>query len=125
NTVSVPLTTCLASGGVCAAPGVTEIFDAAGDETDTLPGHDITSVSMSEPKTDNVTGAASNVVFTMKVASFKDAAGNFTVPDGFRWSIRFGVIKNGSLVAAPSSGIPGDTSVSDYYVAMASDGLGT
>src|SRR5207248_3523383 len=55
---------------------------------------------------------------------FKDAAGNFTIPPGFRWSIRLGVIKNGVLVTAPPSGIPADTSVSDYYVAMASDGMG-
>jgi PKD repeat protein len=124
NTVSLPLATCLTTGGVCNAPGVAAIVDAAGDETDTLPSHDITSVSTSEPKTDNVTGAAANLVFTMKVASFKDAAGNFTIPAGFRWSIRFGVVKNGVLVAAPPSGIPADTSVTDYYVAMASNGMG-
>jgi PKD repeat protein len=55
----------------------------------------------------------------MKVANLS------TIPNGFRWSIRFGVIKNGTLVTAPSSGIPGDTSVTDYFVAMASDGMGS
>jgi PKD repeat protein len=124
NSVSLPVGVCLTTGGACVLPGVTTIVDPAGDETDAQPAHDITSVSMAEPMTDTVTGAAANVVFTMKVASFKDAAGNFTIPDGFRWSIRFGVIKNGTLVTAPPSGIPGDTSVTDYYVAMASNGMG-
>jgi PKD repeat protein len=124
NSVSLRVGICLTTGGSCVLPGVTTIVDPAGDETDGQPAHDITSVSMAEPMTDTVTGVAANVVYTMKVASFKDAAGNFTILDGFRWSIRFGVIKNGTLVTAPPSGIPGDTSVTDYYVAMASDGMG-
>src|ERR1700736_1011038 len=121
NSVSLPLTVCLTTGGSCLLPGVTAVVDPAGDETDAQPAHDITSVSMAEPITDAVSGAASNVVVTIKVATFKDAAGNFTVPPGWRWSIRFGVIKNGNLVTAPPSGIPGDTSVTDYFVSMVSD----
>src|SRR6266480_2397735 len=124
NSVSLPLGVCAKTTGPCALPGVPAIVDPAGDETDTLPAHDITSVSVAEPITNALTGAASNVVITIKVASFKGAAGNFTIPEAFRWSIRFGVIKNGVLLTAPSSGIPADTSVSDYFVAMASDGMG-
>ena len=124
NPVSATVGVCLINGGACNLPGVTVVVDPAGDETDTQPAHDITSVSMSEPITNATTGAADNVVFTMKVASFKDAAGNFTIAPGFRWSIRLSVTKNGVLVTAPPSGIPGDTSVTDYYVAMASDGMG-
>ena len=124
NSVSATVGVCLMNGGACNEPGVTALVDPAGDETDTQPAHDITSVSMSEPITDATTGAASNVVFTMKVASFKDAAGNFTIAPGFRWSIRITVTKNGVLVTAPPSGIPADTSVTDYYVAMASNGMG-
>jgi PKD repeat protein len=55
-------------------------------------------------------------VVTIKVANLS------TIPQGWRWSIRFGVVKNGTLVTAPSSGIPGDTSPSDYFVSMVSDG---
>jgi PKD repeat protein len=125
NAVSAGVGICLVNGGACNLPGVTAIVDPAGDETDAQPAHDITSVSMSEPITNTGTGAASNVVFTMKVASFKDTLGNFTIPPGFRWSIRLGVIKNGVLLTAPPSGIPGDSSVTDYYVAMASNGMGS
>jgi PKD repeat protein len=124
NSVSLPVGVCLTTGGSCVEPGVTEIVDPAGDETDAQPAHDITSVSMSEPITNTVSGAASNIVVTIKVATFKDAAGNFTIPPGWRWSIRFGVIKNGTLLTAPPSGIPGDTSVTDYFVGMVSDGQG-
>jgi PKD repeat protein len=115
---------CLTTGGSCVLPGVTEIVDPAGDETDAQPAHDITSTSMAEPITNSASGAASNIVVTIKVATFKDTAGNFTIPPGWRWSIRFGVIKNGVLLTAPPSGIPGDTSVTDYFVGMVSDGQG-
>jgi PKD repeat protein len=121
NSVSLSPGVCLTTGGSCVLPGLNTIVDPAGDETDAQPAHDITSVSMAEPITNAVSGAASNVVVTIKVATFKDAAGNFTVPPGWRWSLRFGVIKNGTLVMAPSSGIPGDTSVTDFFVSMVSD----
>jgi PKD repeat protein len=124
NSVSVPVGVCLTTGGSCVLPGITEIVDPAGDETDAQPAHDITSTSMAEPITNSVSGAASNIVVTIKVATFKDTAGNFTIPPGWRWSIRFGVIKNGVLLTAPPSGIPGDTSVTDYFVGMVSDGQG-
>ena len=118
NSVSLPVTVCLKSTGSCLLPGVTTIVDPAGDETDAQPTHDITSVSMAEPITDAVTGAASNVVVTIKVANLS------TVPPGWRWSIRFGVIKGGVLLTAPPSGIPADTSVTDYFVSMVSDAMG-
>ena len=124
NSVSLPVGVCLTTGGSCVEPGVNVIVDPAGDETDAQPAHDITSTSVSEPITNVATGAASNIVVTIKVASFKDAAGNFTIPPGWRWSIRFGVIKNGTLLTAPPSGIPGDTSVTDYFISMVSDGQG-
>jgi PKD repeat protein len=122
NSVSLPVGVCLTTGGPCVQPGVNVIVDPAGDETDAQPAHDITSVSMSEPITNTVTGAASNIVVTMKVATFKDAAGNFTIPPGWRWSIRFGVIKNGHLITPPndSTGGPGE----DFFVGMVSDGQG-
>jgi PKD repeat protein len=118
NSITLPVGVCLRSGGACLAPGVTKVVDPAADETDGQPAHDITSISMSEPVTNAVTGAADNVVFTMKVASLSP------VPPGFRWSIRFAVVKNGVLLTAPPSGIPQDTSASDYFLAMASDGSG-
>jgi PKD repeat protein len=124
NEIALTVGPRLSISGACSLPGVTTIVDPAGDETDGQQAHDITSISMAEPETDAVTGAASNVVFTMKVASFKDSLGNFTIAPGFRWSIRFGVIHNGVLLPAPPSGIPGDTSTTDYYVAMASNGMG-
>jgi PKD repeat protein len=111
--------------GTCSLPGVTTIVDPAGDETDAQQAHDITSVSMAEPETDMTTGAASNIVVTIKVASFRDAAGNFTIPPGWRWSIRFGIIRNGVLLPAPPSNLPGDTSVPDWFVSMVSDGGGS
>ncbi len=122
NGVSLPVGVCLKTGGACILPGITTIVDPAGDETDGQPAHDITSVSMAEPITDTVTGAASNVVVTIKVASFKDAAGNFTIPPGWRWSIRFGVLKNGTLITPPTdaTGGPGE----DFFVGMVSDGQG-
>ncbi len=122
NSVSLSVGQCLINGGACVLPGVTTIVDPAGDETDAQPAHDITSVSMAEPTTNPATGAASNVVVTIKVASFKDALGNFTIPPGWRWSIRFGVIENGHLITPPndSTGGPGE----DFFVGMVSDGMG-
>jgi hypothetical protein len=117
NSVSVPVSVCLTTSGPCTLPGVTALVDPAGDETDQLAQHDITSVSVAEPMdAGDPTGKASNVVVTIKVANLT------TIPPGWRWSIRFGVVKNGTLVTAPPSGIPGDTSPSDYFVSMVSDG---
>jgi len=122
NSVTLSLGQCLINGGSCVLPGVTTIVDPAGDETDAQPAHDITSVSMAEPITNAATGAASNIVVTIKVASFKDAAGNFTIPPGWRWSIRFGVIENGHLITPPTDATGGPSN--DFFVGMVSDGQG-
>ena len=71
--------------GSCSQPGVTAVSDPVGDETDGQPTHDITSVSMAEPITNATTGAADNIVFTMKVVNLT------TVPPSWRWSVRFNV----------------------------------
>lgn len=98
--------------GACALPGVQSVTDAAGDETDTMPQHDITSVSLSEPMTDTVVGTANNLVFTMKVANLS------SVPQGWRWGIRFQVRKNGTLVAPPPDATGGASE--DFFVSMVS-----
>jgi hypothetical protein len=100
--------------GACVLPGVLSITDPAGDETDTVTQHDITAVSLSEPMTDATVGTADNLVFTMKVNNLS------TVPPGWRWGIRFQVRKNGTLVNPGLSGIPGDTSSTDWFVSMVS-----
>ena len=122
NSVALSLGQCLIHGGSCVLPGVTTIVDPAGDETDGQPAHDLTSVSMAEPITDPVSGAASNFVVTIKVASFKDALGNFTIPPGWRWSIRFGVIVNGQLITPPTDATGGPSN--DFFLGMVSDGQG-
>ncbi len=119
NAISVPVSICLSTAGACELPGVTTVVDPAGDATSAQPAHDITSVSIAEPMdagNPTGTGKASNVVLTIKVVDLT------TVPQGWRWVTRFGVVKNGQLVTAPPSGIPGDTSASDYFVSMVSDG---
>ncbi len=96
--------------GACQAPGVTAIFDPAGDESDTQPSHDITSVSMAEPE--NLPG---KLVFTLKVADLK------TIPPGWRWAVRFGVNKGGSQQTPPTDATGGPSE--DYFVSMVtSDG---
>ena len=71
--------------GSCSAPGVTVITDPVGDETDGVTEHDITSISMAEPISNPQTGAADNLIFTIKVQDLT------TVPPGWRWSVRFTV----------------------------------
>src|SRR5438045_216019 len=71
--------------GSCSQPGITAVSDPVGDESDGQPTHDITSVSMAEPITNATTGAADNIVFTMKVVNLT------TVPPSWRWSVRFNV----------------------------------
>lgn len=85
NTVSLQVSPRVEFTGSCSKPGVTVITDPVGDETDTLPQHDITSISMAEPIDNAVTGAASNLIFTIKVTDLS------TVPPNWRWSVRFGV----------------------------------
>ena len=71
--------------GSCSQPGVTAVSDPVGDESDGQTSHDITSVSIAEPITNATTGAADNIVFTMKVVNLS------TVPPDWRWSVRFNV----------------------------------
>ena len=99
--------------GACVLPGVLTITDPAGDETDTVPQHDITAVSLSEPMTDTTIGTADNLVFTMKGDNLS------SVSDGWRWGIRFQVRKM-VLVNPGPSGMPGDTSSTDWFVSMVS-----
>jgi photosystem II stability/assembly factor-like uncharacterized protein len=71
--------------GSCSQPGITAVSDPVGDESDGQTTHDITSVSMAEPISNPTTGAADNIVFTMKVVDLA------TVPPSWRWSVRFNV----------------------------------
>jgi hypothetical protein len=64
--------------GACEQPGVTALLDPAGDASDTLQQHDITSVSMAEPQ-----DKSGKLVFTLKVLNLS------TVPPGWRWAVRF------------------------------------
>src|SRR5256885_898684 len=64
--------------GACQLPGVTTILDPVGDESDTLPQHDITSVSMAEPQ-----DMPDKLIFTIKVVNLS------TIPSGWRWAVRF------------------------------------
>jgi PKD repeat protein len=111
NIVSLQVTERVGFTGSCSQPGNTAISDPVGDETDTLPQHDITSISMAEPIDNATTGAANNVVFTIKVADLS------TVPPGWRWSVRFNVPGYGP----PASPVLGPQE--DWFVSMiSSDG---
>jgi PKD domain-containing protein len=85
NPVELSVTPRLEFTGSCSQPGVTAVSDPVGDENDSQPSHDITSVSMAEPMTNPTTGAADNIVFTMKVVDLS------TVLPDWRWSVRFNV----------------------------------
>jgi hypothetical protein len=117
NIVSLNVGPRVYSLGACALPGVQAVTDPAGDETDTVTQHDITSVSLSEPMTDTVVGTADNLIFTMKVNNLS------SVPAGWRWGIRFQVRKNGTLVQPPPDATGGASE--DFFVSMVSDGQGT
>ena len=94
---------------------MTAIPDPVGDETDTLPQHDITSVSVAELKDNDATGAASKIQFVIKVVNLS------TVPPGWRWAVRFGV-KKGGVQQTPPADFTGGAS-EDYFVSMVtSDG---
>jgi PKD repeat protein len=110
NPVELSITPRLEPTGACSKPGVTVVSDPVGDESDTVTEHDITSVSMAEPLDNTTTGAASKLVFTMKVVDLS------TVPPGWRWSVRFTV--EGVKPPDDASGGPAD----DFFVAMNSDG---
>jgi hypothetical protein len=108
NIISLPITPRLEFTGSCSLPGVTVLTDPVGDETDGLPQHDITSISMAEPVSNATTGAADNIVFTMKVVNLT------TVPPSWRWSVRFTVPGYGPPVA-PIVGAQ-----EDWFVSMIS-----
>src|SRR6185436_5964182 len=96
--------------GSCNLPGVTAINDPVGDETDTLTQHDIWSVKVAELKDNGTTGAASKIQFTIKVGDLS------TVPPGWRWAVRFGVVKNGAQQRPPGDATGGASE--DYFVSM-------
>jgi PKD domain len=85
NLLTLPLTPRVEITGSCSAPGVTAVTDPVGDESDGITEHDLTSVSMAEPVSNAQTGAADNIVFTIKVQDLNP------VPPGWRWSVRFTV----------------------------------
>jgi hypothetical protein len=110
NSVSLVVEPRREATGACQAPGVTAIFDPAGDASDTLPSHDITSVSMAEPE-----DLPGKLVFTLKVANLQ------TIPPGGRWAVRFGVSKGGIQQSPPTDVTDGPSE--DYFVSMVtSDG---
>lgn len=108
NIVSLTVTPRVESTGSCTLPGNTVITDPVGDETDTVTEHDITSISMAEPISNATTGAADNLVFTIKVVDLA------TVPPGWRWSVRFSVAGYGPPAA------PGVGAQEDWFVSMIS-----
>src|SRR5205814_8070589 len=115
NTISLTEGPRIEFTGSCGLPGVLAISDPVGDETDTLPQHDIWSVKMAELKDNNTTGAASKVQFTIKVGDLSN------IPPGWRWAVRFGVTKNGVLQHPPTDATGGPSE--DYFVSMVtSDG---
>jgi hypothetical protein len=73
----------------CELPGVQVLSDATGDPLDTLPSHDVQSVSLAEPF--NV--GSDKLVFTMKVASLS------TLPPNSAWPIQFTAPNNTVYVA--------------------------
>jgi photosystem II stability/assembly factor-like uncharacterized protein len=94
--------------GSCSQPGVTAVSDPVGDESDGQTSHDITSVSIAEPISNATTGAADNIIFTMKVVDLA------TVPPDWRWSVRFNV-PGYNPPAAPVVGAQ-----EDWFVSMIS-----
>lgn len=108
NIVTLPLGARLEKTGSCSQPGQTILTDPVGDESDGLAQHDITSVSMAEPISNVQTGAADNIIFTMKVVDLS------TVPPGWRWSVRFSV-PGYNPPAAPIVGAQ-----EDWFVSMLS-----
>jgi hypothetical protein len=108
NPVELSVTPRIEFTGSCSQPGVTAVSDPVGDETDSQQSHDITSVSMAEPMTNATTGAADNIVFTMKVVDLS------TVLPDWRWSVRFNVPGYNPPDA------PGVGAQEDWFVSMIS-----
>ncbi|MCA1829040.1 MAG: glycoside hydrolase, partial [Myxococcales bacterium] len=102
NRVQLPVTPRVEPTGACALPGVQVITDPAGNATDGLAAHDITSVSVAEPQSIY----PGSVVITMKVGDLS------TVPPGARWAVRFGAPTPPPATATGPS--------EDYFVAMVS-----
>jgi len=100
--------------GACDLPGIQLVTDPTGDESDTLPQHDITSVSIAEVKDNDATGSASKIQFTIKVANLS------TIPPSWRWSVRFGVPRyNPPPITVLGQTVPQE----DWFVSMiSSDG---
>lgn len=109
NIISLPLGPRPPTTGACTAPGIQLLVDPQGDPTDTNAQHDITSISMAEPLDDPVTGAASKIYFTIKVADL-----TAPIAPGWRWSIRF-VVPGFSPPAHPVLGAQ-----EDWHVSMVS-----
>ena len=108
NLLTLPLSPRVEKTGSCSAPGVTAVTDPVGDENDGVTEHDLTSVSMAEPVSNPQTGAADNIVFTIKVQDLNP------VPPGWRWSVRF-TVAGYNPPAAPIVG-PQE----DWFVSMIS-----
>lgn len=108
NLLTLPLGKRQEKTGACSLPGVTAVTDPVGDESDGVTEHDITSVSVAEPISNPATGAADNIIFTIKVQDLT------TVPPGWRWSVRF-TVAGYNPPAAPVVG-PQE----DWFVSMLS-----
>jgi hypothetical protein len=65
----------------CALPGLTILTDLTGDELDSVPGHDVQSLSIGEP----FALAPNKMVFILKMQDLS------TVPPDTRWPITFNV----------------------------------
>ncbi|MEA2731772.1 MAG: hypothetical protein QOF70_6247, partial [Acetobacteraceae bacterium] len=108
NLLTLTLSPRVEKTGSCSAPGVTAVTDPVGDESDGITEHDLTSVSMAEPVSNAQTGAADNIVFTIKVQDLNP------VPPGWRWSVRFTVAGYNPPVA------PAVGPQEDWFVSMIS-----
>jgi hypothetical protein len=86
NIVDLAVTDRPSTNGSCSVPGLQFLTDPLGDETDTNPQHDITSISVAEPLDNATSGAASKIYFTIKVADLTSP-----IAPGWRWSVRFNV----------------------------------
>ena len=109
NIIALSVTPRLEKTGSCSLHGTTAVTDPVGDETDQITEHDLTSISMAEPITNATTGAADNLVFTIKVVDLT------TVPPNWRWSVRFSV----AGYNPPDAPIVGPQE--DWFVSMISD----
>ncbi len=89
NVVDIKLTPDPVPESTCALPGITVITDATGDPTSTLPAHDITSVSIAEPK-----DMPGKLAITMKVGDLS------TLPPQTQWIVMLTTPKKNSRFVA-------------------------